>query len=193
VILVTPGRSTSIQRLLEKQDGCQPTYADIGASLRGASPPGFHHDHYERVLGHGEDVFEYAKEGLRNWQAHTGPGVHVLPRQTELQPGATVIVTFGLVVALAAPCRIVEVVDEPRRWGFAYGTLPGHPEQGEEAFLLKWTDDDTVRFEVSAFPRPADRLVRLAGPIGRRIQQNGTNGYLTALQKFVNRRFASQG
>jgi len=109
------------------------------------------------------------KKGCRNWQAHSGPGLHVLPRQTEIQRGATVIVTLGLIVALAAPCRIVEVVDEPRRWGFAYGTLPGHREQGEEAFVLKWADDDTVHFEVSAFSRPADRLVRLAGPIGRRI------------------------
>jgi len=191
MILVVPGSSASIQRLIEKQSGSQPTYADLGASLRGASPPGFHHDHYERILSQGENVFEYAKEGLRNWQAHSGPGVHVLPRQTEIQPGATVIVTLGLIVALAAPCRIIEVVDEPRRWGFAYGTLPGHPEQGEEAFLLRWADDDTVRFEVRAFSRPADRLVRLAGSIGRRIQRSGTTGYLNALQTFVNRRFPS--
>jgi|ERR1039457_2767088 uncharacterized protein (UPF0548 family) len=191
MILVAPGSSTSIQRLVEKQSGSQPTYADLGASLRGLSPPGFHHDHYERILGQGEDVFEYAKEGLRNWEAHSGPGVRVLPRQTGIQPGATVIVTLGLILALAAPCRIIEVVDEPRRWGFAYGTLPGHPEQGEEAFLLTWDDDDTVCFEVSAFSRPADRLVGLAGPIARRIQRSGTNGYLTALQKFVSRRFPS--
>jgi uncharacterized protein (UPF0548 family) len=30
------------------------------------------------------------------------------------------------------PCRVVYVVDEPRRAGFAYGTLPGHPEIGGE-------------------------------------------------------------
>jgi uncharacterized protein (UPF0548 family) len=193
MILVALGNATSIRRLVEKQSHAQPTYAEIGASLRGTFPPGFHHDRYERRLGQGEEVFEYAKEGLRKWQAHDGPGLRVLPRQTEIRPGATVIVTFGFIVALAAPCRIVEVVDEPRRWGFAYGTLPGHPEQGEEAFLLRWTEEDTVCFEVSAFSRPADRLVRLAGPLGRRIQRSGTNGYLTALQRFVNRRFPGHG
>jgi len=128
MILVAPESSTSIQRLVEKQINSQPTYADIGASLRGTTPAGFHRDRYLRTLGEGVETFEYAKEGLRNWQAHTGPGVQVLPRETEIQSGATVIVTLGWFVALAAPCRIVEVVDEPRRWGFAYGTLPGHPE-----------------------------------------------------------------
>jgi len=191
MILVAPESSTSIQRLVEKQINSQPTYADIGASLRGTTPAGFHRDRYLRTLGEGVETFEYAKEGLRNWQAHTGPGVQVLPRETEIQSGATVIVTLGWFVALAAPCRIVEVVDEPRRWGFAYGTLPGHPEQGEEAFVLTWAADDTVRLEIQAFSRPAGRLVRLAGPIARRLQRNGTNGYLTSLQKFVNRRFPS--
>jgi uncharacterized protein (UPF0548 family) len=99
VILVAPRSRTSIERLIEKQSSSQPTYADIGASLRGACPPGFHHDHYERILGQGEGVFDYAKEGLRTWQAHSGPGVRVLPRPTEVQPGATVIVTLGLIVA----------------------------------------------------------------------------------------------
>lgn len=189
MILVTPGSVSSIQRIVENQSNSQPTYADVGASFQGTIPAGFHHDHYERVLGRGRETFEYAKVGLGNWQAHTGPGVHVLPQQTKIQQGAVVIVTLGWVVALAAPCQIVEVVDEPRRWAFAYGTLPGHPEQGEEAFVLRWAGDDTVRFEVQAFSRPADRLVRLAGPVGRRIQRKGTTGYLNALQKFVNLRF----
>ena len=39
--------------------------------------------------------------------------------------GSEVIVHLGPV---RAPCRVVYVVDEPDRRGFAYGTLPGHPE-----------------------------------------------------------------
>lgn len=37
---------------------------------------------------------------------------------------------------LRAPCRVVYTVTESRRRGFAYGTLPGHPECGEEAFVI---------------------------------------------------------
>jgi uncharacterized protein (UPF0548 family) len=189
MILVFPKNHNSIDRLLGKQRNAQPTYTDVGASLRGTLPAGFHHDHYETILGTGGEIFECAKQGLQDWEAHKVRGVHVLPEQTLIRPGATVIVTMGPGIALAAPCRIVEVVEEPRRWAFAYGTLPGHPEQGEEAFVLTRADDESVRFEIHAFSRPADTLVRLAGPLGRRIQRSGTNGYLTALQKFVNRRF----
>ena len=38
--------------------------------------------------------------------------------------------------------------------GFGYGTLPGHPERGEEAFVVGRDDADGVWFEV---PRSAAR------------------------------------
>ncbi len=189
MILVSRQSNAAIQRLIDRMSSLQPTYAEVGASLRGALVPGYHHDHYERVLGQGREVFEYAKEGLQTWQAHNVAGVEVLPRQAGICKGATVIVTLGRVLALAAPCRIVHVINEPKRWGFAYGTLPGHPEEGEEAFMLTLADDDAVRFDVDAFSRPADRLVRLAGPVSRLIQRSATDRYLTSLQRFVKRRF----
>jgi uncharacterized protein (UPF0548 family) len=97
-----------------------------------------------------------------------------------------VVVTLGTpVLALAAPCRIVGVVDEPTRWGFSYGTLPGHPEQGEEAFVVSMSPDETVHFDIVAFSRPGDSLVRLSGPIGRGVQKVGSKGYLRALRQFV--------
>ncbi|HEV8560641.1 MAG TPA: DUF1990 family protein [Actinophytocola sp.] len=45
---------------------------------------------------------------------------------------------------MPAPGRVVHVVEEEHRRGFAYGTLPGHPECGEEAFLLERHADGTV-------------------------------------------------
>ena len=61
-------------------------------------------------------------------------------------------------LAVSAPVRVVYVVDEPRRRGFAYGTLPGHPESGEEAFVVELQEDDEVTFTVTAFSRPASTL-----------------------------------
>jgi uncharacterized protein (UPF0548 family) len=60
------------------------------------------------------------------------------------------------------------VVDEPHRFGFAYGTLPGHPESGEEAFVIDDTDQGVV-FQIVAFSRPAAALARLGTPVSRRI------------------------
>jgi uncharacterized protein (UPF0548 family) len=84
-------------------------------------------------------------------------------------------------VRLAAPSRVVYVVDEPGRCGFAYGTLPGHSERGEEVFIVSMAEDGTVTFEATAFSRPATWLVLAAGPLGRAIQDRITSRYLSAL------------
>jgi uncharacterized protein (UPF0548 family) len=173
-------------QLVDSLQNAEPTYSDIGATLTGKRPDRFHHDHYEAVLGQGRETFERAVEGLKAWKAHRLPGMGVFPDRQEILTGATVVVTLGTsVIALAIPCRIVSVIDGQTRWGFAYGTLPGHPEQGEEAFIVSIGPDQTVRFEIEAFSRPGDPLVRLSGPIARGVQKGGTAGYLRALKRFV--------
>lgn len=175
-------------QLVESLDQCEPTYAEIGATLDGLLPEGFHHDRYERSLGRGTDTFQRAVHGLRTWKAHQLPGVRVFPVKANIESGASVVVTLGTpYLALAAPCRIVRVVDSPTQWGFAYGTLPDHPEQGEEAFIVSTSGDETVQFKIIAFSRPGDPLVRLSGPVGRGIQKCGPRGYLRALRRYVGR------
>lgn len=188
MIVVRPADLASIERLVEDMRSAEPTYAETGATLTGERPSRFHYDHYEKVLGRGTGTFQRAIQGLQSWQAHRLPGIRIVPEETEIRPGATVIVTLGTpLVALAAPCRIVEMVDEPGRWGFAYGTLPGHLEQGEEAFVATIAEDESVHFEITAFFRPTNPIVRLTGPLGRGLQRSGTNGYLRALRRFVDR------
>lgn len=84
-------------------------------------------------------------------------------------------------LSLRVPCRVVYVVDEPDRKGFAYGTLPGHPVSGEEAFVLERGHDGRITFTVSAFSRPATMFAKLGGPVGRTIQHMMTERYLRAL------------
>jgi uncharacterized protein (UPF0548 family) len=175
-----------MKQMVEDRKGAEPTYSDIGATLAGKRPEGFHHDRYEIVLGQGPETFQRAVTGLKTWKAHRLPAMRVFPDDQAIRTGATVVVTLGTpIVALAVPCRIVSVIDGQTRWGFAYGTLPGHPEQGEEAFVISMSPDQTVRFEIEAFSRPGDPLVRLSGPIGRGIQKGGTTGYLRVLKRFV--------
>ena len=183
---VRPSDSAAMLRLVETMRETQPTYEDLGATLVGKRPEGFHHHCYDVELGTGLQTFERAVRGLKSWEAHRIAGVRVFPDDQEIRKGATVIVTLGTpLLALAAPCRIVSTIDGQNRWGFAYGTLPGHPEQGEEAFVVSIAPDETVRFEIEAFSRPADILVRMAGPVGRGFQQGGTRNYLSTLKRFV--------
>ena len=162
----------------------QLTYPEAGATQNDELPPGYQHDRYAVELGTGS--FERSIAGLRAWQAHIGAGVNVYPRTAPLQPDTDVIVTAraGPLHALA-PCRIVYVIDEPDRFGFAYGTLPGHPERGEEAFVIERDADGQTTFTIVAFSRPADILARLGSPIARRIQRNTTHAYLDALRQYT--------
>jgi uncharacterized protein (UPF0548 family) len=84
-------------------------------------------------------------------------------------------------ILIGAPCRVIYVVREPHRCGFAYGTLPGHPERGEEAFIIEQRSDGTVTFTITAFSRPAAPLAKAIGPAGRALQRRITARYLTAL------------
>ena len=118
---------------------------------------------------------------LRQWGAHTGAGARVAPRHASLEVGQTVVVALALPgITAVAPCRIVWADDEADRFGFAYGTLDGHPERGKESFLIT-RGEAGVRFEIVAYSRPAAALARLAGPIARRIQTSVTHRYLHAL------------
>ncbi|MFF1876025.1 DUF1990 family protein, partial [Kitasatospora herbaricolor] len=93
---------------------------------------------------------------------------------------AVLKIPFGP-IHVSAPMRVVYVIDEPNRAGFAYGTLHGHPESGEEAFIVEQRDDGSVWFVLRAFSRPANGFYRAVGPILRLVQRHYTAKYLRAL------------
>jgi uncharacterized protein (UPF0548 family) len=172
-----------LDALLAKACLASPTYAPIGASRDENLPRGFHHVRVEERIGDAA-AFDRAIAALRTWVAHEGSGLSIYPHEPVV-PGATVIaVTSVGLMHIVAPCRIVAVFKEPDSFGFAYGTLPGHPESGEESFIVERRDDATY-FCVSAFSRPVDPWARLAGPVGRAVQRSVTRHYVNALRRFV--------
>ncbi|MDQ1572363.1 MAG: hypothetical protein QOF79_3037 [Actinomycetota bacterium] len=99
-----------------------------------------------------------------------------------LRPGdtANLVIPFGP-FSVGAPVRVVYVIDEPNRKGFAYGTLPGHPESGEEAWLLERSDDGSVWLTIRAFSRPSTSLWWMVYPMLRLSQDIYTRRYERAL------------
>ena len=93
-------------------------------------------------------------------------------------------IPLGPVTAIV-PCRIVYVTDETDRFGFAYGTLSGHPERGEESFHIVRTPSGQVTFEIVAFSRPSDLLVKLGRPAARLMQVRSSKRYLSGVRKYV--------
>ena len=82
-------------------------------------------------------------------------------------------------------CRIVKVIESDTEFGFSYGTLPHHPEEGEELFAVSDNGDGTVTFRVSAFSKPAGLVTQLIGPLGRLIQRSMTRRYLRGFADFA--------
>ena len=79
--------------------------------------------------------------------------------------------------------RAVDLIDQPDRKGFSYGTLPGHPEAGEERFVLDRRPDGSIQLSVGAVSRPATLAARMAGPLTRAAQAIATRRYLRALDR----------
>ncbi|MGH3877645.1 MAG: DUF1990 family protein [Actinophytocola sp.] len=154
------------------------TYAEVGATA-GDLPRGYRV--IDRTVRLPAVDFEAAAYDLFRWRVQERAGLRVAASDARVVPDAVVELRIGLgPVSVRAPCRVVYVVDEPHRRGFAYGTLPGHAESGEEAFVLERQEDGTTTFTITAFSRPASLLTRCAGPFGRGVQDLVTSRYLRA-------------
>ncbi len=99
-----------------------------------------------------------------------------------LRPGdtANLVIPFGP-LHVGSPVRVVYVVDTPDRKGFAYGTLPGHPESGEESWMVERSDDGSVWLTIRAFSRPSAAHWWAVYPVLRIVQAIYTRRYERAL------------
>ncbi len=151
------------------------SYSAVGATA--ATPPaGYVVDRTRVKLGEGEPVFRAAIAALRRWEQFRLGWVDAWPTNTPIQVGGVVAV-MGRAIGLwwLNSCRIVYVVDESgacSKFGFAYGTLPGHVESGEERFLVEWNQEtQSVEYEILAFSRPNHFVSRVGYPVVRRKQR----------------------
>ena len=172
---------SSLGDLLAAAKRATPTYPEVGATRDEELPAGYRHDRYALQLGEGDGVLDRAAEALFTWRAQIGAGVEVYPAAANVEDGATVILLLRAGFWAPAPCRVVYVIGESDRVGFAYGTLPGHPECGEVSFILSREAGHGTTFVVRSFSRRVDPLARLGAPIARIVQTRVTNRYLTAV------------
>ncbi|MDT0451694.1 DUF1990 family protein [Streptomyces hesseae] len=149
------------------------TYAEVGATARTPLPAGYHHLRVTTRLGRGRAVFRTAAEAVLDWRMHRAmTGVRIPAGTPAVAPGVRVRPAIGFgPLRLSGECAVVRVVREETTAGFAYGTLPGHPECGEEAFVVAIDEDGWVTLTVLAFSRPARWFTRAAGPLVRIVQR----------------------
>lgn len=153
-------------------------YDGTGETRDGGSPQGYVVDRYRQRLGEGEEAYRRAKKALREWRQFGLGWVRIHPAGAPLEVGTTVgVVARHLGLWSVNPARILYTVGETgravERFGFGYGTLPGHAARGEERFLIEWDrESDAVHYDVFAFSRPGNPLARLGRPVMRRFQSS---------------------
>lgn len=159
------------------------TYPEVGAT-NSTPPSNYTVDHNRIQLGTGEATYNTAVSALKSWRHFDLGWVTIVPRGVPIAVGATVAVkarAFGTWSLNAS--RVVYTIDESRRFGFAYGTLPDHVECGEERFLIEWLPDDSVWYDILAFSKPQHPLVRLSAPLARLLQKQFARESLSQIRK----------
>ncbi|RBY79540.1 DUF1990 domain-containing protein [Geodermatophilus sp. TF02-6] len=160
------------------------TYPEVGATRDAVLPAGY--DRVERsvVVGSGREAFERAAAAVFDWRAQRGVGLRVRASGPASEPGTVVVLTAGWPrLGYHIPCRVVWARTGGDERGFAYGTLPGHPERGEEAFLVRIGPSGDVAFTLRVFSRLASPAARLGGPVSRLVQRLATQRYLSAIRE----------
>ncbi len=179
---------SAVAEFLVGQRSVPLSYATEGMT-RGPAMAEFNVDRLRHRVGEGADDFARACDAIRRWVPHQQGWVWAAPR--DIAPAAGGLIG---IVAHVGPCwwtnacRVVYTVDEvgpPRRFGFAYGTLAGHAEQGEARLAVECGADGAVWYEVLTHSRPRHWLARLGYPVSRWYQRRFARGAAAALERAV--------
>ena len=141
------------------------TYDEVGATspaeLLWHPPSGWRHHEETMLVGRGDEVWDEAASGLMSWGVKTRSGFRVVPTGVLLGAEPDLVAHVGP-LRIREPVRVVTVVDEPDRQGFAYGTLRGHPVSGEEAFIVHRDAQGEVWLTMRSITRAASGPWRIA-------------------------------
>ena len=180
-----------LEAVLRRSLPAGPTYPEVGATRAavlegGPLPGGYHHLRYQRIVGQGPAAFDAASACVLGWGMHRGVGFEVRADHPTAVEGATVAFAIGRgPLGLPASCRVVWTVDAPGRRGFGYGTLPRHPEDGEEAFVVSMDAAGRVWVEIVAFANPGRWYTRLTAPALPPLQRLAVAAYARAVRRAV--------
>jgi uncharacterized protein (UPF0548 family) len=168
----------SLQRLAERAANRATT--NVAGLLNRPTPARFERKTWQRHVDHGD--FAAAADAIRHWRGHDAAGIKRSPALPKIADGETLALAIPVgPISISATCRIVEVIDEPDRYGFTYSTLPHHPADGEESFIVTRDKDGSVDVTVTAVWRPATVANHLFPPLTRFLQNRAINRYLDGI------------
>jgi uncharacterized protein (UPF0548 family) len=166
-------------------------YPGVGSTEQGPPPAGFECLISQAYLGEGLATYRRVAQGILTWELQRGSGLRVRTDAAVVVPGARVVNGWGIgPFRINAPCEVVWVRrpvpgGAPQSAGFAYGTLPGHPVRGEEAFEVDIDENGMVTFAVTAFSTPSNWFYAAGGALARRAQRCITSRYIERAQQLA--------
>lgn len=181
--------AAKIESFLTAQQRAPLSYSPVGLTK---SPPtnGYNIDHTRIRLGAGESAFNSACAALQDWKMFDFAWLQLSHVTTTIKPDAVVaVVVRHLGFWSMNACRIVYVIESNDqnyvRYGFAYGTLRDHAEQGEERFMIEWDwRDDAVWYDILAVSKPGF-IARLGYWYTRRLQRKFATASTQAMANAV--------
>ena len=163
----------TIDRFLDESRKLELSYPRAGIASH--PPPHYDIDEAAVVIGSGEAGFERAKAALMAWKPFDLSWAGIRPEGAPVEIGATVAVLAGhLGFWSLNGCRVLYFLGDRFHgltFGFAYGTLRNHAEQGEEIFQVSLDQaSQAVTYHIRAVSRPRATLARLGYPAVRLLQ-----------------------
>ncbi|MEN0004479.1 MAG: DUF1990 domain-containing protein [Bacteroidota bacterium] len=170
IVAINKPSEDVFNQFLQQQEVAGYTYPEVGAT-RGHLPKGYTHDKAEIYLGQGEECWERAKLAIGAWAMFPRTWTRIDPVNAPQNEGKAVAISFRMLgLWWFSSAKIVYTLDTEDRFGFAYGTLPGHVAQGEELFEVRRHADGSVWYHLAAFSKPAKWYVWLGYPLARWTQ-----------------------
>lgn len=166
-----------------------PRFDRIGTEPARATWPGGTsgmHRRFEKTvrIGSGDDTWDRVRHDVLRWRVKTRSGFRVdSATDAPVEEGERLIIRARVLgMTVREPVGVVEVVRLPDRVGFSYRTLPGHPVDGEEAFIVHRHGED-VLFSIRSLTAPAPAGIwRALHPLLRLAQRVARRRYLRALR-----------
>ena len=166
-------------------------YPGIGSTESGQLPEGYHCLVSQNYLGEGLAVYRRVAQGILSWELQRRSGMRVRTESEAVTPGTRIVSVFGIgPFRINAPCEVVWVRQPlpgggPQSAGFGYGTLPGHPERGEEAFEVELDAQGRVLLKITAFSRHATWFYQAGGLVARAAQRHITSRYIEGARQLA--------
>ena len=167
------------------------SYQDVGATKGHNAPDGYPINHYRKELGNGEQTYKKAIKAIESWKMYDLDWTELCWANTAIKEGE-IVATLANHLGFWSlnPCRIIYLVDEEnerlKRFGFAFGTLPDHSEEGEEQFIVELDKtSNKVWFEIYAFAKPHHWMAKIGFPFVHYLQKQFAKESYRAMLKAV--------